>query len=58
MVLVKYEINENRLKVRVKVDWMVFHFDCKYTHQRLLATRNQWLWALLFCLYFQEEERD
>ena len=40
MVLVEYEINKNRLKVTVKVDWMVFHSDCKYTHQRLLAIRN------------------
>ena len=41
MVLVGYVINDNRLRVREKKDWMVFHSDCKYLRQRLLAIRNQ-----------------
>ena len=34
MVLVGYRINGNRLRVTGKVDWMVFHSECKYLHQR------------------------
>ena len=37
MVLVGYGINDNRLRVKENMDWMVFHSDCKHLHQRLLA---------------------
>ena len=41
MVLVGYGINDNRLKVRENVNWMVFHSDCRYHCHRLLTIRNQ-----------------
>ena len=41
MILIGYEVNENRLKVRDKEDWMVFLSDWKHLHQRLLAIGNQ-----------------
>ena len=41
MILIGYEVNENRLKIRDKEDWMVFHSDWKHLHQRLLAIGNQ-----------------
>ena len=36
MVLVGYGSNDNRLRVWEKVDWMVYHSDCRYLHQGLL----------------------
>ena len=47
MVFVGYGINDNILRVREKVDLMVFHSGCKHFHQSLLEIRGQWLWALL-----------
>ena len=41
MVLVGYGGNDNRLGVLEKVDWMVFHPDCKHLHQRQLSAK--WL---------------
>ena len=41
MVLVEYGSNDNRLRVREKVDWIVCHFDCKHLHQRLLPVMHQ-----------------
>ena len=41
MTLIGHEINENRLKVRDKEHWMVFHSDWKHRHQRPLAIGNQ-----------------
>ena len=41
MILIGYEVNENRSKVRDKEDWMVFLSDWKHLHQRLLAIGNQ-----------------
>lgn len=28
--------NDNRLRIGERVEWMVYHFDRKYLHQRLL----------------------
>ena len=36
MVLIEYGSNNNRLRVREKVDWMVYYFHCKHLHQRIL----------------------
>ena len=41
MVLVGYGINDNRLRIREKVDIMNFYSDCKDLHQRLLAITYQ-----------------
>ena len=41
MVLVGYGINDNRLRIKKMVDFMVFYCDCKHCHQRLLAIRCQ-----------------
>ena len=40
IILVGYEINDNKLRVRDREDWMVFHSDWKHLHQRLLAIGN------------------
>ena len=47
MVFVGYGINDNILRVREKVDLMVFHSGCKHFHQSLLEIRGQWLRVLL-----------
>ena len=41
MVLIRYGINENRLRVWEKVDWEMVDSDCNLLHQKLLAIRNQ-----------------
>ena len=41
MVLVGNEINDNRLRVWEKMDWLVFGSDCKNLHQRLLPAIHQ-----------------
>ena len=41
MVLVGYGSNNNRLSVREKVDWMVYHSAFKHLHQRLLPAIHQ-----------------
>ena len=41
MVEVGYGSNDNRLRVWEKVDWMVFHSDSKYLHQRQLPVIHQ-----------------
>ena len=33
MALLGYGINHNRLRVREKMDWMVFHSDWKHLYQ-------------------------
>ena len=44
MVLVGYGSNDFRLRVCERVDWMVFHFDHKNFHQRLVCN-TPILWA-------------
>ena len=68
MALVGYGSNDNKFKVWEKVDWMVYHSDCKYLYQMLLPAMQQFSepqqqgtsgWDPLYhCLYFEEEERD
>ena len=41
MVLIGHGINDNRLRVREKMEFMAFHFDSKHLHQRMLAIRNE-----------------
>ena len=41
MVLVGYGINDNRLRIKKMVDFMVFYPDYKHLHQRLLAIMYQ-----------------
>ena len=44
MVLVGYGSNDFRLRVCERVDWMLFHFDHKNFHQRLVCN-TPILWA-------------
>ena len=44
VVLVEYGINENRLRVWEKVDWMVCH-TCNISIFWVWAIQNQWLWV-------------
>ena len=43
MVLVGYEINDNKLRVLEKVDWMDFHSNRKQLRQRVLPAVHQFL---------------
>ena len=39
ILLVGYWSNENR--VWENMDWIIFHFDCKHLHQRVLPAIHQ-----------------
>ena len=41
IVLVRHGINGNRLRVREKMNLIVFHSDSNHLYQRLLAISNQ-----------------
>ena len=41
MVLLGYGSNDNKLRVRDKVDWIFSHFNYKHLHQRLLPAIDQ-----------------
>ena len=51
MILVEYQINDNRLRIRDKEDWMVFHSDWKHLHQRLLAIGKQRIVSLVISIF-------
>ena len=41
MILVGYRINENRSRIREKMDFLNFYSDCKDIYQRLEAITYQ-----------------
>ena len=51
MILVEYQINDNRLRIKDKEDWMVFHSDWKHLHQRLLAIGKQRIVNLVISVF-------
>ena len=58
MVLVGHKNDNNRLKVRKKMDWMVWHSGCKYLPQRLLAIRKSVIVSPVFPFYTLRKKRE
>ena len=57
MVLVGYGINDNKLRVREKVEWMVVHSDYKSSSSETTSDKESVIVRSVISVYFLRKKR-